>query len=115
MNDSKKIFTPEQEEKLARLAEYLDEDAGVTNFLYVSAKLIACTLLAMDEFTDERLRSAYGVSTQGVFKKLSRVFIALHIMKIHMLKNDFSKALEKIHEENAAEIDRLLNVFEKED
>lgn len=113
MNDSKKIFTPEQKEKLVKLAAYFDEDTVITNFLHVSSNLTASCLLMMDEFTSGDLRDVYGLSSQDVLKNLSHVFIALHLLKIYMLKDEFAKGLEKVQQENAAEIDRLLNAFEK--
>lgn len=66
--------------------------------------------LTLDKFISF-LAGKAGGHYQG--NRLGQVLFRLHLMKIHMLKDDFSEGLKKIQKENAREIDRLLKVFGK--
>lgn len=116
MNDSKTIFTPEQEEKLAKIANHLKEDGVTMNLLYVISCFITTSIHALtDRLTDyvgKDLRSFYGPIDYSL-KPLSRLFIAFHLLKTLYLKDNAASVLDQLQQENDRELNRILEVVEK--
>ena len=114
MNDSKKIFTPEQEEKLAKIANRLEEDGVLLNLFYVTSRLITESIPLLDRYEGERIKSFYE-PTKYSLKLLSRVFIAVHLLAALYLEDNQTSALDQLRDENNREINRISEIVEKED
>lgn len=111
----KKFFTPEQKEKLAKLADYYGLEFATSNLFYLSSEVAKAGILDLCRFMDKRKFEAFYDKERGEdIESIGKAFVALHILKTIYMQDNYERILAAVQKAADTEINRQICLIEKE-